>query len=114
MSPYYHASDLLVMPSRNETWGLVVNEALQHGLPCVVSESVGCSPDLIEPGITGEKCAANSVVSLTLAIQRAFVLMERWDIRKKCREKVEAYTMEKAAEGIAKAYQEISKGLTKK
>ena len=115
MSPYYHAADLLVMPSRSdETWGLVVNEALQHGLPCVVSETVGCGPDLIEPGITGEKCRANSSASLTLAIQRAFALMKKQNIRKKCREKSEAYTMEKAAEGIAKAYQGASEGLTKK
>src|SRR5262249_44960786 len=43
LSPYYHAADLLVLPSRRlETWGLVVNEALHHGVPCVVSDRVGC------------------------------------------------------------------------
>src|SRR5205807_3731601 len=46
LSPYYHAADLLVLPSRHsETWGLVVNEALHHGVPCVVSQAVGCAPD---------------------------------------------------------------------
>ena len=34
LSRYYHAADLLVLPSReSETWGLVVNEALHHGVP---------------------------------------------------------------------------------
>ena len=52
LSPYYHAADLLALPSlHSETWGLVVNEALHHGLPSVVSDAVGCAPDLIEPGV---------------------------------------------------------------
>src|SRR5205807_2603080 len=34
LSAYFHGADLLVLPSRHsETWGLVVNEALSHGLP---------------------------------------------------------------------------------
>jgi glycosyltransferase involved in cell wall biosynthesis len=42
---YYLAADILVLPSRRmgETWGLVVNEALQAGCAAVVSEAAGCS-----------------------------------------------------------------------
>lgn len=41
---FYAATDILVLPSRyaGETWGLVVNEALQAGCAVVVSEAVGC------------------------------------------------------------------------
>jgi glycosyltransferase involved in cell wall biosynthesis len=43
----YAAADCLVLPSDSrETWGLVVNEALAAGLPCVVADSAGCAPDL--------------------------------------------------------------------
>lgn len=50
----YAAGDVLVLPSDGrETWGLVVNEAMSMGRPCVVSTSVGCGPDLVEPGKTG-------------------------------------------------------------
>lgn len=46
--PYYLAvGDLFVLPSRTEPWGLVVNEALASGLPCIVSSIAGCSVDLI-------------------------------------------------------------------
>lgn len=108
LSPYYHAADLLILPSRHsETWGLVVNEALQHGLPCVVSEAVGCAPDLIEPGVTGEICKVASIESMASAIQRALSLINRLDIRNECRRKVSGYSIEKAAEGIAKAYKSI-------
>jgi glycosyltransferase involved in cell wall biosynthesis len=46
----YVAADLLILPSdARETWGLVVNEALACGLPCIVSDQVGCAEDLVEP-----------------------------------------------------------------
>ncbi|MFV9507628.1 MAG: glycosyltransferase, partial [Oscillochloridaceae bacterium umkhey_bin13] len=48
------AADLLVLPSDgSETWGLVVNEAMACGLPALVSDQVGCAPDLIIPDQTG-------------------------------------------------------------
>lgn len=40
--------DCLVLPSAYEPWGLVVNEAEAVGIPCVVSDRVGCRADLIE------------------------------------------------------------------
>jgi glycosyltransferase involved in cell wall biosynthesis len=50
----YTAGDALLLPSSGgETWGLVVNEAMLCGLPCFVSDQVGCGPDLIEEGSTG-------------------------------------------------------------
>lgn len=47
LAPYYLAADALVLPSsrQGETWGLVVNEALQAGLPCIVTTAVGCAID---------------------------------------------------------------------
>ena len=50
----YVASDALVLPSDGgETWGLVVNEAMACARPCMVSDRVGCGPDLIIPEGTG-------------------------------------------------------------
>jgi len=47
----YAIADCLVLPSDSaETWGLVVNEALATGLPVVVSDAVGCVPDLLRDG----------------------------------------------------------------
>ena len=47
---YYLASDVVVLPSRRsgETWGLVVNEALQAGCSVVVIEGVGCGSDFVD------------------------------------------------------------------
>jgi glycosyltransferase involved in cell wall biosynthesis len=50
ISRAYVAADCLVLPSdHQETWGLVVNEAMASGLPCVVSDACGCGEDLIVP-----------------------------------------------------------------
>jgi glycosyltransferase involved in cell wall biosynthesis len=46
----YVAADCLVLPSNaQETWGLVVNEAMASGLQCIVSDACGCVEDLVDP-----------------------------------------------------------------
>jgi Glycosyl transferases group 1 len=47
VSQAYVAADCLVLPSDyDETWGLVVNEAMASGLPCIISDRCGSAPDL--------------------------------------------------------------------
>jgi glycosyltransferase involved in cell wall biosynthesis len=105
LSAYYHASDVLVLPSAtDETWGLVVNEALHHGVPCVVSDAGGCAPDLIEPERTGETFTSQSATSLAAALQRVMRLVGQPGVRHYCRQKVTGYSVERSAAGIARAY----------
>lgn len=49
MPARYLVGDVFVLPSqgRHETWGLAVNEAMHLGLPCIVSDHVGCQLDLV-------------------------------------------------------------------
>jgi glycosyltransferase involved in cell wall biosynthesis len=108
LSRYFHAADLFALPSRRlETWGLVVNEALLHGVPCVVSDSVGCGPDLVISGTTGEIFANGSVQGLAAAIDKASRLTGHGEVRADCREKVSGYSVERAAQGIAEAYESV-------
>ena len=108
LSSFYHAADLLVLPSlHSETWGLVVNEALHHGVPCVVSAAVGCAPDLIDSGVTGEVFETGSVQGLTSSLRRSLLLTDRYDIRLKCRQKVSGYNLHQAAQGVAQAYARV-------
>jgi len=110
MSPFYHAADLMVLPSAySEPWGLVVNDALHHGVPCVVSEAVGCAPDLVKPGTTGEVFATDSLEQLESALLKMRPLLGDPGLRRQCRERVGGYTIGKAAEGIAKAYGEVTR-----
>lgn len=45
-----HKANCLVLYSSREPWGLVVNEALASGIPCIVSDAVGARFDLVEGG----------------------------------------------------------------
>jgi glycosyltransferase involved in cell wall biosynthesis len=109
LSRFYHAADLLVLPSRwGETWGLVVNEALHHGLPCVVSDAVGCAPDLIAPGVTGATFASGDAEGLRAAVQSVLPLLGREETRRACRAAVSRYSVSAAAQGIAQAYREVA------
>jgi len=49
----YAASDVFGLFSRRETWGAVVVEAAAAGLPLVLTDRVGASPDLLVPGENG-------------------------------------------------------------
>ncbi|MGD6735131.1 glycosyltransferase family 4 protein [Photobacterium leiognathi subsp. mandapamensis] len=44
----YLENEILVLPSFSEPWGLVVNEAINFGLAVLVSENVGCHPELVQ------------------------------------------------------------------
>lgn len=44
----YRLGDIFVLPSVSETWGVAVNEALACSRPVIVSDKVGCAPDVID------------------------------------------------------------------
>lgn len=65
---FYHRAAALVLPSRSETWGLVVNEAMAAGLPVLVSRACGCAAVLVEEGVNGYTFSPNSPDQLLEAL----------------------------------------------
>lgn len=109
LSRFYHAADLLVLPSRQgETWGLVVNEALEHGLPAVAADAVGSVPDLVHPGRTGEVARTPTAEAVAAAVERAVGLIGRAEVRDHCRRVVSAYSVSAAAAGIETAFRAVA------
>lgn len=49
MAGIYKSADLLVFPTLEDVWGLVVNEALWSGLPVLCSRYAGCARELLPP-----------------------------------------------------------------
>jgi glycosyltransferase involved in cell wall biosynthesis len=45
---YYQQNDVFILPSLSEPWGLVVEEALNNGLPVIVSDRVGCADEIVD------------------------------------------------------------------
>ena len=65
----YAAADIFVLPSASrETWGTVVNEAMQTALPVIVTDQVGCAPDLVKPGENGFIVPNDGLEALTAAL----------------------------------------------
>lgn len=63
-------SDVAIVPSTFEPWGLVVNEAMAVGLPVIASERVGCIDDLVRDEMNGLLFPAHDVAALASAMQR--------------------------------------------
>jgi glycosyltransferase involved in cell wall biosynthesis len=101
----YAAADVFVLPSQlHETWGLVVNEAMNFALPVVVSDKVGCGADLVEPGRNGFVVPHRDVSALAGAIARLVGdAGMRADFGARSRAMVERYSIEHAADGIVAA-----------
>lgn len=49
----FKASDYLVMPTREDVWGLVVNEAMSVGLPVISSNKCVAANELVNNGVNG-------------------------------------------------------------
>jgi len=71
---YYEIADVFVMPSItekiSEPWGLVLNEAMQFGLPVIATDAVGAAYDLIKPGINGYIVKEKDANALAEAIKK--------------------------------------------
>jgi glycosyltransferase involved in cell wall biosynthesis len=65
----YAACDVFVLPSKNEPWGLAINEAMCAGLPIVASAEVGCVPDLIRDGVNGRTFPAGNIGMLASVLR---------------------------------------------
>jgi len=111
VSKAYAASDALVLPSDgSETWGLVVNEAMACGLPAFVSHEVGCGPDLVDSGRTGDIFQRGDSAALGEILKREAVRPEHLrEMGRAARERLEAHSVEKAVDGTLEAIQACCK-----
>ncbi len=106
----YAASDLLVLPSDGgETWGLVVNEAMACGRPCIVSDQVGCGPDLIEVGRTGaifQLGDVDALAALMTGLTRDPSHLAFMSTQARCR--IQKHSIQAAVEGVLRCMAAIT------
>lgn len=74
ISQYYSIADIFVLTSGfGETWGLVVNEAMNFKLPIIVSDACGCAKDLVEDGGNGDIYTLGDITTLRSMLQKYLV-----------------------------------------
>lgn len=101
----YACADIFALVSKeHEPWGLVVNEAMNFGLPIVVSDKVGCSTDLVSRGRNGSVSPATDMGAVTDALVE---LICRPDLRERygsaSLQIVARWSAERAAQGVTAA-----------
>jgi glycosyltransferase involved in cell wall biosynthesis len=64
----YANADIAVVPSRSDTWGMVLNEAALAGLPLVSTTAPGAADELIEDGVNGFRVQPEDATALRRAI----------------------------------------------
>ena len=104
---YYHAADILVLPSEAEKWGLVVNEAMAAGTFPVVSDRVGAAPDLVE-GV-GEVYPCGDISGLATALSRGLAAIREPQTRLRMRRHADRYSLNNTAIGFEQAAHAVSK-----
>jgi glycosyltransferase involved in cell wall biosynthesis len=103
----YSAADVLVLPSRSEPWGLVVNEAMNFSLPVVVSSRVGSRLDLVRDGMNGAVFPVGSVDALAqhLARLQDRDLAARWG--RVSASVIDAWGLERTVDGVVRAVEAV-------
>jgi len=68
---WFAMADLFVLPSRREPFAMVVNEAMNAGLPVIATDEVGAAADLVRDGENGYVVRANDEPSMQIALSKA-------------------------------------------
>lgn len=107
MPARYLLADIFALPSRGpgETWGLAVNEAMHLGVPCLVSDRVGCQRDLVTDGETGWVFAIDDPSRLRITLERALsdITRDAAGFRQRVMTRIAGYNYATATAGLEKA-----------
>jgi len=108
---FFDLCDVFVLPSFDEPWGLVVNEVMNAGRAVIVSDQVGCGPDLVRHGENGWVFRAGDVEGLNAGLR--FVLENPEHTRalgERSREIIANWGFEQDVQGLKQALNAIMQG----
>jgi glycosyltransferase involved in cell wall biosynthesis len=110
---FFDIASVFVLPSRHEPWGLIVNEVMNAGRAVIVSDEVGCQPDLITDGVEGCIFPAGDVAALTAALRRVLATPEtaarmgQWGL-----ERIQTWSFEEDIRGLRQAIAGATRKIT--
>lgn len=95
LKEYYKAADLFVLPTREDIWGLVINEAMAYGLPVITSDRCNAGLELVQDGVNGYIIPVDSIDALEDSINSA--LAQSANMGKASLDRIAYYTIENMA-----------------
>ena len=104
LADYYKAADLLVLPTKSDVWGLVINEAMALGLPVITTDRCVAGLELVENGVNGYIVPVDD----QKALEEKILEVLHGDYRQMGRaalEKIRPYTIENMARAHVKIFE---------
>ena len=108
LAHYFSVSDVFVLPSRYDGWGVVINQALGAGLPIISSDAAGAGQDFVENGTNGMCVPAGDAEALynaMLTIVSKRELIDQWGAQS--RKKAHELTPEAGAEKWVNVFADV-------
>jgi glycosyltransferase involved in cell wall biosynthesis len=108
---FFDLASVFVLPSRHEAWGLTINEVMNAGRAVIVSDEVGCQPDLVTDGVEGCVFPAGDVTALTNALRRVLATPETAaEMGRRAQERIRDWGFEQDLRGLKQALLEVTGG----
>lgn len=102
---YYKAADIFVLPTREDIWGLVINEAMGYGLPIISTEKCVAALELVKDGKNGFILPVNNDEKLRDKILLLLSDEQRThEFSIESKKAISEYTIENMAESYAKVF----------
>jgi glycosyltransferase involved in cell wall biosynthesis len=107
---FFDLATVFVLPSRHEPWGLIVNEVMNAARPAIVSDDVGCAPDLIDDGVNGYIVPVGDVGALARALERVLEPGVAEAMGQRAFERIQGWSFEEDVRGLRQALAHVAPG----
>lgn len=71
---FFDLCDVFVLPARHEPWGLIINEVMNAGRAVIISDDIGCQPDLVKNGVEGFVYPVRDTAALADALKQTLFI----------------------------------------
>lgn len=101
---YYKAADLFILPTREDIWGLVINEAMAHALPVITTKKCVAGIELVIQSVNGEIVEVEDFKAMRLAIENILYSENTKEFQKNSLSIIKKYTIEEMAKEHLKIF----------
>ena len=110
---FFDLATVFVLPSRDEPWGLVVNEVMNSARAVILSDDVGCQPDLVTDGVEGCVFPVGDVKALTDALRRVLTVPGAAEaMGQRGQKRISEWSYEHDIVGLRRALEQVTRRLS--
>ncbi|WP_433964949.1 glycosyltransferase family 4 protein [Tunturiibacter gelidiferens] len=107
---FFDLASVFVLPARHEPWGLVVNEVMNAGRAVILSDDIGCQPDLVTDGVEGYVFPVRDVKALAEALRRVLATPEAAaQMGQRALDRINAWSFEEDIQALRQAIAQLTR-----